>query len=258
MLDYRAWIIAGVIILSAAGAYVIWVTRPRAVTNARSLTAGGHPANSPTTPVTKSLHVDGCNEDFIVQPGELVEPRVVPGGPLEQFRTIYGQETKHGKDSATWDENAFSLTASNSDGNSGPDNGANFVNLSVNQGHVVETLDGIELGIDSFGAIFRKMRDKKVEIHERMDGGEGNWTLIVSIYSACGHKFRSEYSRTLPGSTELEDLIIPHQTNPDGTVTPTSGPFRSDVFMNRVVTNYSLVPSQGHDDSPTGLPSEHN
>jgi len=253
MLDFRAWIIAGVIILSAAGAYVVWVTRPRAVINARSLTASQHPSNS-QSPTTKSLHVDGCNEDFITKPGELVEPRVVPGASIEQFRTTYGKETKHDKDSAEWDQYAFSLTT----GNSGPDNAANFVSLSVNQGHVVETLDGIELGIDSFGAIFRKMRDKKVEIHERIDGGEGNWTLIVSIYSACGHKFRSEYSRTIPASPSIDKMIIPHQTNPDGSVKPTSGAFRSDVFMNKVVANYSLVPSNGHDDSPTGSPSEHN
>jgi hypothetical protein len=251
MLDFRAWIIAGVIILAAVGAYVIWVTRPHAVMNARSLTSAAQP-------VTKTLHVDGCNEDFIIQPGELVEPRVVPGAPIEQFRTIYGTETKHDKDSATWDQYAFSLTASKSKSNSEPDNGANFVNLSVNQGHVVETLDGVELGIDSFGAIFRKMRDKKVEIHERIDSSEGNWTVIVSIYSACGHKYRSEYSRTLPGSPDIDKLILPHQTNPDGTVKPTTGPFLSDIFMNKVVSNYSLVPSQGHDDSPTGLPSEHN
>jgi len=60
MLDFRAWIIAGLILLSAAGAYVIWITRPRAVYHARSLSASGHHADSPSKPATTSLHVEGC------------------------------------------------------------------------------------------------------------------------------------------------------------------------------------------------------
>src|SRR5580692_10026710 len=93
MLDYRAWIVACVILLSAAGAYLLWIYRPKATYNARSLSAGAHPSDSSSKPATKSLHVDGCNEDFIVSPGELVEPTVVPGASIEQFRKAYGTES---------------------------------------------------------------------------------------------------------------------------------------------------------------------
>lgn len=248
MLDYRAWMIAGAILLTAAGAYVIWITRPRAVLPSRSLSASGH---NPNQPITSSLHVEGCNEDFIVKPGELVEPRVVPGASLDQFRSVYGKESKReDKGIRTWDQEAFSLA----NGDFGAEKPGNFVQLSLNRGHVVETLDGVELGIDSFGTIFRKMRDKKVEVHERIDGGEGNWTLIVSFYSACGHKFRSEYSRMLPGSPDLDKFILPQAA----TVKGQTMPWRSDVFMNKVVYDYTLVPSNGTDESIAGSPSEHD
>jgi hypothetical protein len=252
MLDRRAWIVTCLIVLLAAGAYLLWLTRARAVQNSRSLSAAPPPANG-AQGKTKSLHVEGCKDDFIVEPGELVEPRVVPGASLEQFRTVYGPESKKEAKRKeprvlAWTGFAYSLT----EGNFGVDNPQNFVQVQLNQGHVVETLDGIELGLDSFGTIFRKMRDRKIEVHERIDGAEGNWTLIVSLYSSCGRKFRSEYSRTLPGSPELDRLIEP-RTGADGRM----GLFRSDAFMNKVVSDYTMVPSEGHDESDEGQPSEH-
>jgi hypothetical protein len=256
MLDYRAWIIAGLILLSAAGAYVIWLTRPRAVAQTRSLSAAGHPSSAASK--TSTLHVEGCNEDFIVKPGELVEPRAVPGASLDQFRNIYGTETKHDKTGIlTWDRDPYSLT----EGPSGSQEHENFVQLSLNQGHVIETLDGVDLGIDSFGAIFRQMRDRKVEAHESIEHSDNNWTLRVSMYSACGHKFRSEYSRTIPGSPEVDRLIAPRTTTPDGHALPVTVPpglWRSDIFMNKVIFQYALTPSNGHDAPMEGSPSEHD
>jgi hypothetical protein len=252
MLDFRAWIIAGVILLTAAGAYVIWITRPRAVITGRSLSASPNPSNTPAKPVKTSLHVEGCREDFITQPGELVEPRVIPGASIEQFRTIYGPESSSESAGITqWEQNAFTLTGSGE----GAEPQKAFVHLALHQGHVVETLDGVELGIDSFGTIFRKMRDKKVEVHERLDHSDGNWTLTVSLYSACGRKFRSEYTRTLPADPETDRLIT--KLSPPGP-TGQPAPWRSDTFMNKVVTEYSMIPSNGHDDSTRGSPSEHN
>jgi len=256
MLDYRAWIIAGLILLTAAGAYVIWITRPRAGYHARSLSASNKPANPGAKRVTRSLHVEGCNEDFIVNPGELVEPRVVPGASLEQFRTIYGpeakdKETRHEQLGIfTWNQEAYSLTGSNLS----PETPADSVQVALKSGHVLETLDGIEMGIDSFGTIFRKMQDKKVEVHERLVRGEGNWTLIVSMYSACGKKFRSEYWRTLPSTPEIDSFINRRAKESDGS----PGPWRSDIFMNKVVYDYALVPSYGKDESADGSPSEHD
>jgi hypothetical protein len=250
MLDFRAWIIAGLILLSAAGAYVIWITRPRAVYTARSLSASGRPANSPSQPVTKSLHVEGCQEDFIVSPGELIEPTVVPGAPLEQFRNTYGTETKRQAPGVwQWKQEAFWLT----DGDFGPQNPSDFVQISMNTNHVVETLDGIELGLDSFGTIFRKMQDKKVEIHERIVRSEGKWTFIVTMYSACGHKFRSEYTRSIPSDSQVDRQIAPI-TGANGQ----TGLWRSDVFMNKVVYDYAMKPSGGTNNSNEGSPSEHD
>lgn len=248
MLDYRAWIIAGLILLSAAGAYVIWITRPRAVYTARSLSASGHPSDA--GPKTQSLHVEGCKEDFIVSPGELVEPRVVPGSSLDQFRSVYGQQSKRQKDgSYLWSDEAFSLAG----GGFGGQHPADSVQISAHGRHVVETLDGVELGLDSFGTIFRKMQDKKVEIHERIDHSDGNWTLIVTLYSACGRKFLSEYIRALPSDPETDREITSLPPAPG----QQPGALRSDVFMNKVVYDYFMVPSNGKDQVTTGSPSEH-
>jgi hypothetical protein len=255
MLDYRAWIVAGIILISAAGAYLVWYTRARAVYTARSLTAAPQPVAAPAgaaaKDATKTLHVDGCEKNFVVKTGELVEPRVVPGASLEQFRSIYGKETRRDKLGIwTWDRNPFTLT----DVYYGPNSLGNSVGIDVKQGHVVETLDGVELGIDSFGALFRKLRDLKVDSHESIERGDGNWTLRVTMYSACGHKYRSEYVRTLPSTPELERQILPRANDPRGG----AAPWRSDVFMNKVITDYQLVPSNGRYDSAVGNPSEHD
>ena len=260
MLDYRAWIIAGVILAAGLGAYVVWMTRPRVHASVRSLSAGP----STKTSKTKSLHVDGCVEDFIVQPGELVEPMVVPGATLEQVRETYGQDLddskKRSKEAGLqegvyrWDENAFLLT----DGWFGANDSRDFVDVSVPVGHVVESLDGIELGIDSFGTIFRKMgRDRKVEMHERLLHGDGNWTLIVSFYSACGRKFRSEYSRSFEESPEI-DALVTRKPASGGNSGSEDGLLRSDTFMNKVVSEYRMVPSLGTDVAAEGMASEHD
>jgi hypothetical protein len=256
MLDYRAWIIAGLILLAALGGYIIWITRPRAQYNARSLSASGHPATATDKsgqpqPVTKSLHVDGCKDDFIVSPGEIVEPRVVPGASLDQFRSVYGDEKpdKKNPDALVWRTDEFELLANKA----APGEPGNLIQMSLNSGHIVETLDGIELGLDSFGTIFRKMQDKKVEIHQRIRREGDHWILTVSIYSACERKFRSEYFRSLPSDPETDALINRRETGSDGK----PGPLRSDIFMNKVVYDYILETSDGKDDDPTsGEPSE--
>ena len=139
------------------------------------------------------------------------------------------------------------------DGDFGPQNPSNFVQISMNSSHVVETLDGIELGLDSFGTIFRKMQDKKVEIHERIAQGDGKWTLIVTIYSACGHNFRSEYTRSIPSDPQVDRQIAPIPVANGQTCL-----WRSDVFMNKVVYDYAMKPSGGTDNSNVGSPSEHD
>jgi hypothetical protein len=251
MLDYRAWIVACVILLSAAGAYLLWIYRPKATYNARSLSAGAHPSDSASKPVTKSLHVDGCNEDFIVSPGELVEPTVVPGASIEQFRAAYGKESHAAAPGVlTWKTEEFDLLAAPASATN-PDS---LIQIGLNGAHVVETLDGVELGLDSFGTLFRKMGDRKVEMHERIRRNEDRWILTVSMYSSCGRKFRSEYFRSIPASPEIDGLINRRVAGADGK----AGLLRSDVFMNKVAYDYILETSNGKDDSGEGEPSEHD
>jgi hypothetical protein len=251
MLDYRAWIIAGLILVTAAGAYLIWIYRPKPTYHARSLTAAPHPANPNSQPTTKSLHVEGCNEDFIVKPGELVEPRVIPGASLDQFRSVYGKESnQEGPGIYTWKPEAYELQVTQP----GPEHTDGIVRISLNGGHVAETLDGMELGLDSFGTIFGKLQDKKVEAHERILRQGDKWILTVSLFSACDHKFRSEYVRSLPSTPEIDEFINRRVMQPNGQ----PGPLRSDVFMNKVPYDYIMLPSNGKDDSGQGEPSEHD
>jgi hypothetical protein len=251
MLDRRARIIASLIVLLGAGAYVLWITRSRAKYEARSLSAAQRPPGLNPNIGTRTLHVEGCAKDFIVKTGELVEPRVVPGVPLERFRNIYGKETKHvGNQTSTWSLDAFSLTESDY----APESLGNNISISVNQGHVVQTLDDIELGLDSMGTLFRKMRDRKIEVHERIDGAEGNWMLTISFFSACGRKYRSEYSVVLPGTPQIEDSIRSQVNGPQAA----GKSLNSDIFLNKVIYSYLLVPSGGKDESTDGNPSEHH
>src|SRR5580692_10529110 len=136
MLDYRAWIVACVILLSAAGAYLLWIDRPKTTYNARSLSAGAHPSETDSKPATKSLHVDGCRQEFIVSPGELIEPTVVPGASLDDFRSLYGMETKRDPQGALmWNKYEYALSA---DG-FGAGNPGSFLSISLNSGHVLES-----------------------------------------------------------------------------------------------------------------------
>ena len=248
MLDYRAWIVACLILVSTVGAYLLWIYRPKATYNARSLSAGAHPADSASKPTTKSLHVDGCRQDFIVSPGELVEPIIVPGASLDEFRDVYGKETKRDSQGAlTWDKYEYSLTA----GGFGSGNPGSSLRISLNSGHILESLDGVELGLDSMGTIFRKMRDKKVEVQERIRRDGDHWILMLSLESACGRGFRSEYFRSLPSDPDTDDKINRRIAGPDGK----PGPLRSDVFMNKVV--YDYVMETGKNASGEGEPSEH-
>jgi hypothetical protein len=258
MLDYRAWVLAGAILLLAAGAYIFYVVRPRAEYQARSLSAAHH-SPKPSEPVTKNLHVDGCYEDFIVKPGQVVEPRAVPGASPDAFRAIYGKETKPDKNARSgalhWDENAFILT----DGYFGAQSPANYVQIEMYQGHVAETFDGVELGVDSFGTIFHKLRDRQVEVHQRIDRGPNGWVFIVSFYSSCGRKFRSEYRRTIPFDPETDREILPRPSAPGAPAgTPPSTLLRSDIFMNKVSYDFVIQPSGGSNDSTEGQPAEHD
>jgi hypothetical protein len=248
MLDKRAWIITGLLVLVAIGAYAVWLRRTRAYYNARSLSAARH--HKETAPKTKTLHVEGCREDFIVSPGEIVEPRIAPGAPIDQFHTLYGQESREDAGIITWITDPYELRLAQPT----PGDPGTAIQIALNGGHVVETLDGIELGLDSFGTILSKMRDRKIEVHERILRSGNNWILTLSMYSACGPKFRSEYFRCVPSDPRTDSLINRRAVEPNGQ----PGPLRSDIFMNKVSYDYILKTSDGKDDSLIGEPAEHN
>ena len=271
MLDYRAWIAAVILLVLGASGYLLWIHRTRAGYHARSLSASSRPAGSQPDK-TRTLHVDGCNKDFLVKIGELVEPRAIPGAPLSTFEQIYGAPVKSAKSSTakastskggpvTWETDPFTLIEVPAGAAQAPS-----IHLSMNQGHVVQTLDDIELGIDSFAAIFRKARDRNVEIHERIRRNTAptpgfttpSWTLTVSIASSCNSRFRSEYSRTLASTPEIDSQIQPvAQTGAGNPPATQPSPYRSSVFMNKMVSNYTMTLSNGQSDSTAGSPSEH-
>ncbi|HTJ30357.1 MAG TPA: hypothetical protein VL346_07645 [Acidobacteriaceae bacterium] len=259
-----AWTAAVVLIAAAAGGYLLWIHHTRAGYHARSLSASGHPAGAQPAK-TRNLHVDGCDKDFLVKVSELVEPRAIPGAPLAAFEKVYGPPAKPTRSSpiphgvTAWESYPFTLTESKAAG------APQELHLAVNPGHVVQTLDDIELGIDSFAAIFRKARDRNIEIHERIRRNDGpipgfpgpSWTLIVSFDSSCSRRFRSEYSRTLASTAEIDGQIKPSVTKTDGQVKMESGLYRSSVFMNKVAFDYTMALSNGQSDATDGSPSEH-
>lgn len=241
-LDPRAWIIAGAILLLVGVAYVIWINRPHTSYTARSLSAAHG--------TTGSLHVEGCHEDFITSPGELIEPRAVPGNSVTQFVSTYGQPNRPDSSTYLWDLDAFTLTAISPNEKAAPDS----LQISVKGHHIVETLDGVELGLDSFARILSKMQDKKVEIHERIHKDDKNWTFVLSLYSACGKNFRSEYIRSLPRDPETDRQITSLPPSPG--LDP--GLLRSDIFLNKVVYDYRMKLSGGTNNSNEGSPSAHD
>jgi hypothetical protein len=258
---YRAWIAAVVLLLAIAGGCLVWVHRTRAGYHARSLSASNRPPEAQKDK-TRTLHVDGCDKDFLVKIGELVEPRVIPGAPLAAFEQIYDTPSKRSKTGVTlWNLDPFLL----SEGAGAGSTQQPFVSVSIYQGHVVQTLDDIELGIDSFASIFRKARDRNIEIHERIRHNTGpvpgfdgeSWTLTVSFDSSCSRRFRSEYSRTLAATPEIDGQINPPLSKSDGQSAMQQAPYRSNVFMNKLVSEYTMVLSNGQNDSHFGSPSEH-
>jgi hypothetical protein len=253
MVQTRAWIAVFVIFFLGAGAYVIWLNLPHtAVANKNLNVVGRRPAQAAAK--KKSLHVEGCNDDFSVAIGEIVEPRVVPGSTAEQFRSIYGKETTRDKlGDLTWVQYPYSLTAFNSNEDS-----ARYVGVAVNQGHVVETLDGMELGIDTFTSIFRKMRDKKIDVQERIDHTDGYWIYTIALYSACGHKYRSEYTRTLPESPEIDKQMTALTAAQPNNLAGQPAPLLMNPFMNKVVYDYNLAISNGSDQPAPAKPSIHD
>ena len=229
-MDRKALIASVTVVACLLAAALVWQARIQTNGASRSLTAAPPQLAQAAKPVTRALHVDGCSQDFVVKVGELVEPRVTPGASLAQLRAVYGPEKKVVKpvpELTTWSPLPYTLTSWSGH--------SPALHIAVNIGHVVETLDGIELGIDSFASIRHKMRDKKVEIDEQVTGDGQHWTLTTTLVSACNRHMLSQYSRTLDATDDVTRAVQPIP-GPDGK----PGPLRPDVFLNKVVYEYTL------------------
>jgi hypothetical protein len=230
----RALLIALAVFAAALCGYLYWLHRSRAYIHVRSLTAA--PAHRAVQPETRILRVEGCDRTFLVKVGELVEPQFAPSATpdaLTRATGIYGPPVRHRHPSAlVWAQDAFTLTE--------PLTGAaaGSLKLTLNTGHVVQTLDDVELGIDSFNAIRAKMRDRNLAVSDQLIHGQHSWTYRLTIPSSCGAKWQSTYSRTLPETPDLDAQIYPPAHSPDPSP-------RAAAFFNKLATEYSLERAHG-------------
>ncbi len=227
----RSLLIAFALLAAALGGYLYWLHRTRAYMSARSLTAAS--AHHAATTGTRILHVPGCERDFLVKIGELVEPQITPSlspDALRLARQIYGAPAQHKRPRAiTWTQNAFTLTEIL------PRAAAPELQLDLHTGHVVQTLDDVELGVDSFNAIRDRMRDRNLPISDSLTHGDHSWTYRLTIPSSCGSAWTSIYSRTLPETPDLDAEILPPASAADHSPRPSA-------FLNKLTTEYTLAP----------------
>ena len=221
----RAVLLAFGLLAAALGAYLYWLHRTQAYLHLRSLTAP--PVHHASEARTRVLHVPGCQRDFIVKVGELVEPQITPSSSpndLALAEKLYGaaHRIRHSP-AMVWEQNAFTLTEWPPE----------TLQLALNTGHVVQTLDGIELGVDSFNAIRARMRDHNLPFKDELVHGNQSWTYRLTIPSSCGPAWRSIYERTLTETPELDAQIYPPAGSTDHSPRPAA-------FLNRLALEYTL------------------
>ena len=221
----RALLVSLGLVAAVLGAYLYWLHRTQAYLHLRSLSAP--PVHHAAEARTRVLRVSGCQRDFLVKVGELVEPQITPSSSpsdLAQAEKLYGaaQRFRHSP-AMVWKQNAFTLT----------EWPPNTLQLSLNTGHVVQTLDGIELGVDSFNAIRARMRDHNLPFTDELVHGHQSWTYRLTIPSSCGPAWRSIYARTLPETPELDAQIHPPAGSPDPSPRPAA-------FFNKLALEYTL------------------
>lgn len=216
----------------------------RSVSGGTVSTAALERPRAPESVPALATHIDGCRSYIEPPNGVDVEPKILPGAPIENLRHLYGQESKHDKTINEWEWRTkdFSLHRW---GLSDQDK-ARSIGIDVNPGRIVATPDGVELGKDTFAAIVPKMNDRGVAVTEHMEGADGTWILFVSFPSTCDSQYWSEYTWYLDGTPSVEKAI--------GNVVP----FRSDVFLQEVVKHYDVEASNEPEGEVEGQPSVHN
>jgi hypothetical protein len=186
----------------------------------------------------------GCQS---LQPAGHQQPKLMPGASLDNLRAAYGTESSKQDDgSYLWKYTDFRLQTLPI-----PQDGLiPGMILTANKGHTVETTDGIVLGKDTFRSVLAKAKALNLQVHERMDGPEGNWTLTVDFPSVCYPSLVSEYFWMIEGSPKIDAQVIPKEQLADN-------PWHSDVFLDKIVDSYTIQPQADYDRDEDGNPSTH-
>ncbi len=242
----RARIVFAIIFIfvCAAGAEVLWkkLHHQTSVT----FTTEAHTSNSAPKAMLSSqpvpnIRIEGCAAFIQPPPGEKLEPRLMLGASINDFRRIYGKESKHDGNHLEWDNDDFHLH--DFDYSKGAKSGT--ILLESQPDHSVATPDGIVLERDTYQDLLRKMKDRGVEVTERLADEDMVWVLTVSFPNTCDPKLRSKYV-WMTNDTEKTDAEIGNDL-----------PFHSKIFLNQVVNSYSIETYKNGDEILDGPQATH-
>jgi hypothetical protein len=171
-------------------------------------------------------------------------PMVLPGDQIERFTSAYGTPIIESGNTYTWHMKGMSVNAYKKQ-----DGFVASVDIDVDKGMTVRTPDGIFLGKDTFHDVIEWARRNQLQIHERIENGDGIWLLKVYFISKVRPENVSIYLWTLPGS----DLV-------DSEIDRGTLPLHSDKFLNMIVRSYTAeaktIPQ--YEQIEGGSPSVHN
>ncbi len=234
------------ILTCAAAGRVAWLKfmRPPATTPRSLIIASNAPLQkSVHNQLIPTLQIERCEAYVQTHRGENLEPRAFPNASIEKFRRAYGQESKYTNEIREWEWQAddFNLQVW---GDSDPKR-VRSIGLDARPGHIITTPDGIDLRKDTFATLLQKMRDRGISVSEKMEGADGTWILFASFPSLCNADDWSEYSWYLNGTPAVDDAV------------GNSIPFRSNIFLQKVVENYSMAIGKESEGDIEGQPATH-
>jgi hypothetical protein len=152
-----------------------------------------------------------------------IAPEALPGDPIESFKSAYGIPSVESGDTSIWQMKGMSITAYKK-----RDGTIARVAFHVEKGITARTPDGIVLGKDTFRDVIERARRDHLQIHERIESGDGIWSLKVYFVSKVRPEDVSVYLWFLPGN----DLV-------DGQIDRGTLPLHSDKFLSIVVRDYT-------------------
>lgn len=152
-----------------------------------------------------------------------IAPKALPGDPIESFKSAYGIPSAESGDTSTWQMKGMSVTAYKK-----RDGAVTSVAFHVEKAMTAKTPDGIVLGKDTFRDVVDWAKRNHLQLHERIESGDGIWLLKVYFVSNTRPENLNVYLWTLPGN----DLI-------DRQIDRGNLPLHSDKFLGMVVRDYS-------------------